>query len=178
MVEIKTHIIPECTKLSVLFERVLLKKLPDILSDYKEVELTEKDDSIAFDFFQELLTEYSLNTIIFMDNKYFNEKHGDSTYLNHYYSLSSTENKSHEQMLAISHMKKALFVASYFQKCGENKRDYFKTISDEKKALIGYTDVESDQKNLIHLFWRLPFMIALTTHRLTTKVDEGEGSLH
>lgn len=160
MLKVKTHIIPECINLSVLFERVLMKKMPDILADFKDVELTKKDESIVFELFQELLTEYSLNTIIFMDNKYFHENHGNSTYLNHYFSLSTNENKSNEQMLAISQMKKALFVASYFQKCGENKREYFENISKEKKDLIGYTNLESDQKNLLHLFWRLPFMIA------------------
>lgn len=165
MLTIQNHIVPQLFNINTLFERVMLKKMPEFMPVYENMVVNEENERIAFDFFKDLLTRYTVSTIVFFDNNFFEDKRDSTSFQNHYFSVNYAKTCSREQLQAISQLRNALFVASFIQKSYENDntikgRSYFPNIPESDKNELGLTELDSDCQNLFHHFWRLPFMIS------------------
>lgn len=161
-IELKTYTTPVKTELSTIFERTILGKYPELSPVVDSVEVgVFNHELLAFQYFKELLTEYDVDSIIFMNR---NWKSVDKGYYDRvdFYTLHEDKNDSEKQKYAIEALTKAMVVASYFQKVGE--KNYFKNISKEQLDEIGWADKDWNDSYVrdmrIH-FWHIPFMISI-----------------
>ncbi len=167
MLELKEFVTPNTINLATLFERVLMNKLPEYRHIYDDMKCTASEERLAFSYLINILTMYKPDAIVFMQNQFFKEQRDSVSYLNHKYVIDEDKNNTIQQKNTISMLEAAFFVAAYFQKVydthgndAHTKNLFFRNVSKEDLDFSGYTDLESDRRNIHHHFWRIPFVIS------------------